>query len=37
MAGGLILGMAIPAYSAVVESYWKTDDARLALIADLAK
>jgi hypothetical protein len=37
MAGGLILGMAIPAYSAVVESYWKTEDARLALIADLAK
>ncbi|MDI1319979.1 MAG: hypothetical protein PSW75_07265, partial [bacterium] len=37
MAGGLMLSMTIPAYSKVLDSYWKIEDTRTALAADLAK
>jgi len=37
MAGGLMLSMTIPSYNKVLESYWKIEDLRTALAADLAK
>lgn len=37
MAGGLMLSMTIPSYSKVLDSYWKIEDLRNALAADLAK
>jgi hypothetical protein len=37
MAGGLMLSMTIPAYNKVLESYWKIEDLRTGLAADLAK
>jgi hypothetical protein len=37
MAGCLMLSMTIPAYSKVLESYWKIEDLRTTLAADLAK
>jgi hypothetical protein len=37
MAGGLMLSMTIPSYSKVLESYWKIEDLRADLAADLAK
>jgi hypothetical protein len=37
MAGGLMLAMTIPAYSRVLDSYWKIEDQRTALAAALAK
>ena len=35
--GRLMLAMSIPASSKIVESYWKKEDSRLALIAELRK
>lgn len=37
MAGGLMLSMTIPSYNKVLDSYWKIEDLRTALAADLAK
>lgn len=37
MAGGLMLSMTIPSYDKVLESYWKIEDLRTTLAADLAK
>lgn len=37
MAGSLMLSMTIPSYTKVLESYWKIEDLRTALAADLAK
>ncbi len=37
MAGGLMLSMTIPSYTKVLESYWKIEDLRTTLAADLAK
>lgn len=35
IVGGLLLHMSMPSYRKVVESYWKNEDKRLALIAEL--
>ena len=32
-----MLSMTIPSYSKVLDSYWKIEDLRIALAADLAK
>ena len=37
MAGGLMLSMTIPSYTKVLDSYWKIEDLRTTLAADLAK
>ncbi|MBI2497474.1 MAG: hypothetical protein HYV75_06005 [Opitutae bacterium] len=37
MAGGLMLSMTIPSYAKVLDSYWKIEDQRAALAADLAR
>jgi hypothetical protein len=37
MVGGLMLSMTIPSYAKVLDSYWKIEDLRNALAADLAK
>lgn len=36
MAGGLMLSMTIPSYTKVLDSYWKIEDLRTTLAADLA-
>jgi hypothetical protein len=37
MLGGMAVRLSIPAYTHVVDSYWRIEDARLALIADLTQ
>lgn len=35
--GNVLVGAMVPAYTKVVEAYWKIEDSRTAMLARLAK